>query len=71
MSPRLHPDVRRAVVLEVLRPQSSITHIARRYGISRQRGYQLLEAALHDPKGKLKEAEKEAEFRRRVLELSG
>lgn len=56
--------------MEVLRPQSSMTQIARRYGISRQRVYQILEGAITDPKGKLKEAEKEAEFRRRVRELS-
>ena len=69
MSPRLHPDERRAVVLEVLQPQSSITQIARRYGISRQRVYQLVEGAIIDSKGKLTEAEKEVEFRRRVREL--
>ena len=43
----------------------------RRYGISRQRTYQLLECALTDTKGKLREAEREAEFRRRVRELGG
>ncbi len=71
MSPRLHPDERRAIVLEVLQPQSSITQIARRYGISRQRVYQLLEGTIIDSKGKLTGAEKEVEFRRRVLDLSG
>ena len=71
MSPRLYPDERRAVVLEALRSQSSITQIARRYGISRQRVYQLLEGAITDSKGKLRGTEKEAEFRRRVRELSG
>ena len=68
---KLYPDERRAVVLEALRTQSSITQIARRYGISRQRVHQLVEGAIIDSKGKLKEAEKEAEFRRRVRELSG
>ena len=71
MSPRLHPDERRQVVLEALHSQSNITQIARRYGISRQRVYQLLEGAIIDPKGKLREAEREAEFRRRVRELGG
>jgi hypothetical protein len=32
--------------------------------------YQLLGNALIDPKGKLREAEREAEFRRRVVQLS-
>ncbi len=71
MSPRLYPDERRTIVLEALRPQSSITQIARRYGISRQRVHQLVEGAIIDSKGKLREAEKEAEFRRRVRELGG
>jgi transposase-like protein len=69
MSPRLYPDERRAIVLEALQPHSSITQIARRYGISRQRVYQLVEGAIIDSKDKLREAEKEAEFRRRVREL--
>jgi hypothetical protein len=48
---------------------SSFTQIARRYGISRQRVHQLVEGTIIDSKGKLREAEKEAEFRRRVREL--
>lgn len=71
MSPRLNPDERRAVVLAALQPRSSMTQIARHHGLSRQRVHQLLADAMADPKGKLREAEKEVEFRRRVRELSG
>jgi hypothetical protein len=49
---------------------SNKSEIARRYGISRSRVYQILGSAMTDPKGKLREAEREAEFRRRVLELT-
>jgi hypothetical protein len=38
---------------------------------SRQRVYQLLEDALADTRGKLREAEREVAFRRRVKELVG
>ena len=50
---------------------SNKSEIARRYAISRSRVYQLLEEAVTDPKGKLREAEKEVAFRKRVLELVG
>jgi hypothetical protein len=49
---------------------SNKSEIACRYGISRGRLYQLLEIALTDPRGKLREAEKEGAFRREVLRLA-
>ncbi len=49
---------------------SNKSEIARHYGISRGRLYQLLDSALTDPRGKLREAEKEAQFRREVLRLT-
>jgi transposase-like protein len=70
MSPKLTPDKCRAIVMAALEPNSNKSEIARRYGIRRQRIYQLLGAALTDPKGKLRQAERELAFRRRVLELS-
>lgn len=70
MSPKLTPEERRAVVMAALALNSNVSEIARRYAIRRQRIYQLLESALTDPKGKLREAEREVEFRRRVLELA-
>jgi transposase-like protein len=71
MSPNtLTPEERRAIVLAALQASSNKSEIARRYSIRRQRVYQLLEDALTDPKGKLMEAEKEAQFRRKVWELS-
>lgn len=47
------------------------TELARRYGIARGHVYRIIEEATADPEGKLREAEKEVEFRRRVLELLG
>jgi transposase-like protein len=70
MSRKLLPDEQRAVVMATLNPKANKSEIARRYGISRQRIYQLLENALTDPKGKLREAEREVAFRRRVQELT-
>jgi transposase-like protein len=70
MNCKLTPEQRRAVVMAALEPNANISEIARRYGIRRQRVYQLLEDVLRDPKGKLMEAEREAQFRRRVWELS-
>ena len=71
MSAKLTPDERRAVVLAALGRGVNISELARRYGIRRQRVYQLLEDAVTDPKGKLREAEREVAFRKRVLELVG
>jgi transposase-like protein len=70
MSRKLAPDERRAIVLAALQVDSNKSEIARRFGISRGRLYQLLDNALTDPKGKLREAEREVAFRRRVLELT-
>jgi transposase-like protein len=71
MSPKLTSDERRAVVMAALESNANISEIARRYGIRRQGVYQLLENAVSDPKGKLREAEREVAFRRRVRELVG
>ncbi len=71
MTSKLTPDERRAVVLAALEPNANISEIARRYGIRRQRVYQLLEEAMIDSKEKLWEAERKVAFRRRVNELVG
>ncbi len=71
MSAKLTPDERRALVLVALEHDVNISELARRYAISRSRVYQLLEEAVTDPKGKLREAEWEVAFRKRVLELVG
>jgi transposase-like protein len=71
MSPnKLAPDERRAIVMAALQYGSNKCEIARCYGISRGRVYQLLENAMTDPKAKLHEADREVAFRRRVLELT-
>jgi transposase-like protein len=69
MNPKLTQDERREIVLAALQYHSNKSEIARRYGISRSRVYQLLESVMSNPKEKLREAEREAEFRRRVWEL--
>ena len=71
MNRRLDPDQRRAVVLDALQYGSNKSELARTYAISRSRVYQLLEDAVTDPKGKLREAEQEALFRKGVLGLVG
>jgi transposase-like protein len=71
MSPKLTSDERRAVVMAALESNANISEIARRYGIRRQRVYQILESAMIDPKENLREAEQEVAFARRVLELVG
>jgi transposase-like protein len=70
MNRKLAPDERRAIILTALQFDSNKSEIARRFGISRGRLYQLLDNAITDPKGKRREAEREAEFRREVLRLS-
>jgi transposase-like protein len=70
MSRKLAPDEQRAIVMAALQYGSNKSEIARRFGISRGRLYQLLDNAITDPKRKLREAEREAEFRREVLRLS-
>jgi transposase-like protein len=71
MNSKLNPDERRAIVMAVLEHDANVTELARRYGVRRQRVYQLLEDATIDPKGKLREAEREVAFRRRMRELVG
>jgi transposase-like protein len=70
MSRKLVPDERRAIVMAALQFGSNKSEIARRYDISRSRVYQILGSALTDPKPKLREAEREVQFRREVLRLS-
>ena len=71
MSSKLTPDERRAVIMAALEPNANISEIARRYGFRRQRVYQLLRDAMLNPKERLREAEREVAFRKRVRELVG
>ena len=65
--PKLSEEVRRAIVLHALAPGSNKSELARFYGISRARLYQILEEELADAEGKLRAAEAEVSFRRRVV----
>lgn len=70
MTPRekLSDEERREVTLLAL-GDANKTELAARFGISRRWIYFLIDEAMEDPEGKLAEAEKEAEFRRRVKEI--
>jgi transposase-like protein len=68
---KLTHDERRAAILAALERDANISEIARTYGVSRGNIYHLLEVATRDPKGRLREAEKELAFRKRVIELLG
>jgi DNA-directed RNA polymerase specialized sigma24 family protein len=69
---KITPDQRRAVVLEALEANANnYSEIARRYCVRRTNVYALLDTATRDPKGRLREAEKEVAFRKRVIELLG
>jgi transposase-like protein len=70
MSRKLVPHEQRVIVLAALQYGSNKSEIARRHGISRARLYQFLENALTDPKGMLRDAEREVTFRQEVLRLS-
>jgi transposase-like protein len=70
MNRKLAPDEQRALVMDALQYGSNKSELARNFGISRSRLYQILGSAMTDPKGKLREAEREVAFRRRVLELT-
>jgi transposase-like protein len=67
---KLVPDEQRAIIWAALQPNANKSEIARHYGVSRSRVYQLMESAVTDQKDKLREAEREVAFRRRMLELS-
>jgi len=60
---------RKEIILKALTPGANISHIAREHGISRQSVYAYLEWVTDDPEGRLRQAEDEVEFRRKVWEL--
>jgi transposase-like protein len=66
--PKLAEEERRAIVLHALAPGTNKSELARSYGISRARLYQILDEELADAEGKLRAAEAELSFRRRVVE---
>jgi transposase-like protein len=69
-------EERRDLVLDALSPGANKTELAKRYSVSRQRIYQILDEELDDAAGKLRAAEHELlaaqdelMYRRRVLTL--
>jgi transposase-like protein len=65
---KLTPDERRRIILEALRGANK-RQLALRYDIARSWLYALLDEVRENPEGKLRDAEAEADFRRKVVEL--
>ena len=67
---KLSDEDRRRMILRALGPDAaSITRIAQSYGITRRTLYSHIDRATKDPEGKWREAQEEANFRRKVWEL--
>jgi hypothetical protein len=69
-------EERHEIIIKALRimnglEDSTISDLAREYGISRPGIYTYLDYVVDDPEGRLRAAEEEVEFRREVLRLVG
>jgi transposase-like protein len=62
-------EERREIILKALQPDANISAIARDHGINRNTIYKYFRYALDDPEQKMRDAEAEAAFRRKVWEL--
>ncbi len=60
---------RRQMILDALSPDANISRIARAYGIHRNTLHEHINRVVKDPKGKWRDSEAEAAFRRKVWEL--
>jgi Mor family transcriptional regulator len=67
--PKLTPDQRRGIVLSALSGESK-AQLAKRYDVARSWIYTLVNEALDSPENKVREAEREAAFRRRVARMA-
>jgi transposase-like protein len=65
----LTDEKRRQMILEAFGPESNISKIARQYGINRNTLHEHINRAVRDPEGRWREAQEEANFRRKVYEL--
>ena len=67
---KLSDEDRRSMLLRALVPDAAnMTRIAQSYGITRRTLYSHIYRATKDPEGKWREAQEEANFRRKVWEL--
>ena len=62
-------DERHQIILDALKPGANLSKVARDNGIHRSTMYDYLEFVLDKPEQKMREAEAEAAFRRKVWEL--
>jgi transposase-like protein len=67
---KLPDEDRRRMVLEAVTPWASVMRVAQKYGIQRNALYGHIKRAMQDPEGKMREAEAEAAFRRKVYEMT-
>jgi transposase-like protein len=61
---------RRQMILDALSPGANISRIARTYGIHRNTLHEHINRAVEDPEGKWRDTEAEANFRRKVYEMT-
>jgi transposase-like protein len=66
----LTDDERHSMILEAIKPGAKIAEIAARYGVSRNAVYGNYLRAVRDPEGQWRRAQAEAEFRRKVYEMT-
>jgi transposase-like protein len=66
----LSDERRRQMILDVLTPGASVKEVAERNGINRNTLYDHINRVVRNPEGQWKRAQAEAEFRRRVYEMT-
>ncbi len=71
MPKELHPkNKRRAAVFAAMQPDANRSEVARRFGMTRRYLYTLIAESTKQPERKLAEAREEAEYRRRIFDLT-
>lgn len=66
---KLTDEERRALVFAILEDRERVADVASRYSVAPSWAYELLKDARQAPEEKIRQAEAELEFRRRVAEL--
>jgi transposase-like protein len=66
---KLSPEERRSLILAAVKPGANVTNVARQFGVTRNAVYDHYNRAARDPEGQWREAQAEADFRRKVYEM--
>jgi transposase-like protein len=66
----LTDEDRRRLILEAIGPNANISKIAREYGINRSTVHKHVNRAVKDPDRTMRDAEAEADFRRKAYEMT-